>query len=318
MIDNFPNHLIKNNFIEKFDIGTAQYYRLSTQFTCYFDSNNISILKKEYNPELEKGGVIYLSLGYKDGQRFYNVEKIVFITNRSENPHCSYKVDKLELETAREKALNKNLIPLEFHSHPTKNDNIIFENFEYYSQLDTSDADKICRYRGITIGDIQLRLPDVLIVANGEMKNGLFVGFYSGLIAPLDFTERKSEMMSFFLQKSYNGINNYFDTPQKKIIGIIVGALTAIGIITLFRKFPKAILPTVITTAAVVPSIAYSSSDENIYFGISNGQSIKIILPKMEDKYILENEIKIIKLYEEWKQRQLIKKHKARTHNIGS
>jgi hypothetical protein len=302
MKGNFTDYLTRHNYIEKFNTGFSEHLRLSTELSVYFEEDIIALLKSNYETGREIGGIISIAPEFREGKRFFYVKEITFITNRSDTPHRSYRPDEEELSKARQKALKRKMLPFNFHSHPTEGDNILSESFNYYSMLDTSDADKIYRYLGIEIGQNKLRLPDVLIVANGKMKSGLFIGIYGGLIAPLDFTEKKDEVMSNFLQNNFERIQNYFDTPQKKTMAAIGGIAAAIGAIALFAKYPKAIFPTLLTTATLVPAIAYSASDENRFFGISQVSSLKIILPKLNDEKVIENEKTILRLYEERKQ----------------
>jgi hypothetical protein len=303
----FTNYLFDNKFIEKFNPGNTEYFRLTTEVSCHFDNDKISILTKEYTPGLEKGGFILMSAKYIDGQRVYNAEEIIFLKNTHDTPSAAYRPDWNEYKKAQELAFKKNLLPFSFHSHPTHSDNILMESFHYNNQQNTSDADKICLHQGIDVGEIKLRLPDILIVGNGRMKSGLFIGFYSGLVAPLDFTERKHQVMTNFFEKTSQQIEEYLDTPLKKKWAIAGGIAAALGGIILLAKNPKAILPTALLTGSLVPMIANASSDENQFYGISHGQPLKIVIPKINNDRVMANEKIILELYEKWKQEQLKK-----------
>ncbi|MFI5195563.1 MAG: hypothetical protein ACHQD8_00600, partial [Chitinophagales bacterium] len=126
-------------------------------------------------------------------------------------------------------SFNKKLLPFSFHTHPTKSDDYLQEFMSYLNQLNTSDEDQMCSLYGIHVGEINLRLPDILIVGNGTQCLDVFVGFYNGLICPTSFKEYKQRLITKTSDNFLEWIENNIDTPQKKIFaGIAVSiALTS-------------------------------------------------------------------------------------------
>ncbi|MEO7982534.1 MAG: hypothetical protein ABI688_00505, partial [Bacteroidota bacterium] len=171
--------------------------------------------------------------------------------------------------------------------------------FAYNFQSNTSDPDKVASALTYFAGGLNLRLPEFLIVCNGSLKSGIFIGIYGGLIAPLDFSERKNELIEQFLDNVLEGATNFFNTPERKILGVLGGA----GLILLGAKYPKAILPAITTTAAVMPSIVYSTPSVNKYFAMTYGMSVDIRLPEYTDSLVMDDEKKIIALREALKHR---------------
>lgn len=284
--------LTEQNFIESFNTGFGEYYRLSPLSKVFLSKDKVALIEKEYDAGLEKGGIFFAKQKKKNGNPYFFVEEILFLKNTSPFPHRQYKADSNEFKEAIHYALDNKLLPFQFHSHPTKSENVLFESFAYHQQMDTSDADKTASLFYITIGEIKLRIPEILIVGNGSIGNGIFVGLYGGLVAPLDFNERKHTLMNDWTHRNLDRAKNYFDTPQKQFMG----AAAAIVFILLLIKYPKVIFPTAIGAAAILPTFAYTTPDTNEFFGISHGTELEISLPKINDEIILQDETLLIEL----------------------
>lgn len=294
--------LVKTDFIDRFNTPCGNYYRLAC-CSFYFSDFIIQALKKEYSPDVEIGGFFLASPEKEDNSIIWIIKEIRFVKNISPTPHQTYIRDPDETNEVISYSLNKKLLPLVFHSHPTTSINLIGEAIEYNSQMDTSNPDKICSlFSRILIDETELRLPDILIVCNGQLKNGLFVGFYGGLIARLDFTERKQILKDDFANKIFDSLNRFFNTPEKKLLG----ALSALAFVILLIKYPKSTLSTIVTAGTILPTISYSSKS-NEFFGISYGMALQIFLPKVDDETIIKDEMHLIELFEKWKTNQLSK-----------
>jgi len=297
--DKWLEKLLQDDIIECFDTTFGEHYRLRP---CVFDisANIIQVLKREYHPGLEKGGYLLATPEKRANSNLFVVKEVRFIRNTSLTPWEQYRKEISESEAAISYALNNDLVPFFFHSHPTKSANIIGEAFMYNRQMDTSSADKFASlFSGISFGKLQLRLPDVLVVVNGRLKGDTFIGFYGGLVTPLDFTERKQVLNDTFSDKVSDSFESLLKTPEKRLLGTLLGCLFLFFLI----KFPKSTFTVILTGAAIVPSIAYSSLPENEFFGISHGSSLQVSLIKISDESIISDEKFLKDLLADWKKK---------------
>ena len=289
--------LIKENIIEEFDTTFGKYYRLGNS-EIQISTELIQLLKKEYLPGFEKGGFFLASPEKKYNSVSFVIKEIRFVRNISPRPYHTYIKDPNEAQEIISDALRKNLLPFTFHSHPTKDSNILGEAIRYNKQMDTSVQDRLASlFSRVSIGGSELRLPDILVVVNGRLKSGLFIGFYGGLVAPLDFSERKKTLESDLSDKIQNSIENLFTTPNKKLIGLFIG----LAFVYFLIRYPKSTLLTIATTATVLPEIAYTTPGLNKFFGISHGSALQISLPKIAEELIIKDEKHLHELFEEWK-----------------
>ncbi len=282
------DNLISQNLIQQFDTGLGTFYRITPDSIFHVTKDQVLELQNTYDPAVEKGGFFFVEVKEQDNKRYLTTSSIRWLTNVHDNPSDTYLPDINEYRTALLDCFTANLLPFFFHTHPTKTVNPGFESILYLINMDTSDADKRSSLLSLALGNMNFRVPELLIVGNG--MHDLFIGFYSGLIAPLNFDERKSELSEDFTDK----IIDYFDSPKKKL----VAALSALALLILFIKKPKAILPTTLVAGTVLPSLAYKSAKENILFGIAGSTSIEIYIPPIADSVVRENEKKIHEIVE--------------------
>lgn len=290
------NSLRKDAIITAIQVNNKEFHRINTEAKFVVPDNLLTTLKREYDPAQEKGGMILFKPSKEFGIPVFTASEIIFIENKSEEPWRSYRIDHQENKKFTLTAFQQGLIPFRFHTHPTKSNNFLQEFYRYLSNLETSDADQMCSLTGLQIGDLNLRLPDILIVGNGSQCMDVFIGFYNGLICPTSFKGHKEELTGKARQKA----NEFVDeNSDKNAFWIILGVVVVAGIV-LAVKYPKAILPLLIGAVVVVPQLIYSTQSKNEFFGISKGDNLEIWIPKIDDEVILANEIEATKKLEKW------------------
>jgi hypothetical protein len=286
LMEKWFENLLQQNIIESFNTPVGEYYRLKP-CDFYIPDTIVQILKKEYHPGLEKGGYFLALPEKKNNSVLFVIKEIRFVKNIASLPSEQYKKDVTESEAAITYALNNDLVPFFFHSHPTQSPNILGEAFMYNRQLDTSSPDKLLSlFSGISIGKLMLRLPDILVVVNGRLKADTFIGFYGGLVAPIGFEERKQILKDSLSDKVSDSFENLLQTPGKRLFGV----LAVSAFIFLLIKYPKATLTGILTAASIMPSIAYTSPAINEFLGVAHSFSLQISLPKVSNEATLKDE----------------------------
>jgi len=285
-----------DNILSKVTIEGSEYYRLNAPNDFSFSTDIIKTLKQNYDPQKEHGGLICFSYGDLNGILRFEAKYIIYVSNRSQTPNFEYSPDQEELSAGYKKAYSEKLLPIAFHTHPTKyvkNDDIISEGMHYLEQLNTSVEDKGYTLRNnFKYRDTKLRLPDILVVEN---SNAVFVGIYGGLVAPMCFTELKEKASRQSLEKVFNGVKDWANTPERQAALIF----SAFALVILGIKYYKVSIPTLITASLVVPPLLYSNQDRCDFFGVSYGLALVIHVPKLSDAEVIEYEKKAIIAREE-------------------
>lgn len=277
--------LLNSDITNRIAIDDVKYARLNISRKFTYTQPILNMWRDVYDPSKEKGGLMLFDIE----KEVFRSSCIIFVSNIHPSPQTSYRPDPDELSAAYRDALVSNRIPLFFHTHPTieQNDDFILQSINFLRQLNTSLQDQSSTRWGITYNNIQVRLPELLYVAN--MKSA-FVGMYGGLAAPLCFTEQKQKDLNEGMDRTMDHIYNWADTPQRK-------GLLALGGITLFLlmlKYPKAALSTAFGAGIIVPPIMMSSMEEHVYFGVTSGRELNIKIPKLSDEEIIGFEKKAI------------------------
>jgi len=176
------------------EVSGIKYVHLKSPCEIQIPESITDKLKKEYDPEVEKGGVFFAKPHKVDNKTILIFVEVYFIENISEKPENSYLPNQSELQSRIDFALSdssEKLLPIRFHTHPTHSDNITNEIFNYIFQSDTSEQDRIVSYQTMRVEDVNLLMPRSIVLCNGTISNRLFIGFYNGLIAPLEFNTYK-------------------------------------------------------------------------------------------------------------------------------
>ncbi|MFT3932802.1 MAG: hypothetical protein QM726_04225 [Chitinophagaceae bacterium] len=281
------DEILKKGWLSKVEGSSNNEVRLASPIQFIVPETIIQQLSEEYDPAFEKGGVMMAAFETVKGQRSLTVKHFVFLKNCSPNPADSYQPAKNELREKLDASFFFHLIPLIFHTHPTKSYNIIEEIKNFHFQMETSSPDRFWamaikyRFNGYT-----LRLPEALVIGNGTLKHGLFVGLYGGLVAPLGFNKQKNKRMyNWLLARAYDIVGSINSLEDLAAVGVI--GLVAHGIMSHDKKSTRHFLQ---QARQVLQPLVYADAAQQDFFGITHKKELMINLPLVSDGSILEEE----------------------------
>jgi hypothetical protein len=70
--------------------------------------------------------------------------------------------------------------------------------FNYIFQCNTSEQDQLVSDTAVSVGDLSVLMPRSLVLWNGKLSDKMFIGFYNGLIAPIEFEVHRHEQPKYF------------------------------------------------------------------------------------------------------------------------
>ena len=161
------------------EVSGIKYVHLKSPCEIKIPESITNKLKKEYEPEVEKGGVFFAKPHKVDNKTILIIVEVYFIENISEKPENSYLPNQSELQSRIDFALSdssEKLLPIRFHTHPTHSDNITNEIFNYIFQSDTSEQDRIVSYQTMRVEDVNL-LTHIAVIQNGILYYQWFHDF---------------------------------------------------------------------------------------------------------------------------------------------
>ena len=272
--------------IQPFNTGIDIFYRLSGSIQVVIPGEKSRELTRAYDPMFEKGGLLLASIHKKGDLVILLLEDIVFIPNISKNPHNSYMTDMGQFMKAIDAAFAQRRLPIIFHTHPTKSTNIIEEVRKYHLQMETSIMDRCASLISHPFPGGRLRLPEALVICNSSLSKGLFIGFYGGLVAPLQFKNRKNRIIFEFCIKKVVDFISTIETVEDALIKFGLSWLT----FALARDNPRQTRQLIKEAVDLLPPLAYATADEHCFFGITYASNLKINIPKLDDASLLEDE----------------------------
>jgi len=245
----------------------------------------VNLLKSHYKSTEEIGGYISFRWNQKNEKTEFISEDIIFLTNSYDSSPYKKKgrSNKNTFWAKREdksKALNEifqnQCIPIFFHSHPTDGFNILEKLYLFIEQRETSKQDQKVSKNPITFKNGEkLLIPDSLIVGNPIERSKLFIGFYNGFIAPLEFEKERNDVM----QKNLKKIIESISSPKlgiMEIIGIVTGTFLFLMLIWEYRKYS---LPVIVSLIAMLSiNLTDNNKDGNYYSQLNFGDA-KIKIP---------------------------------------
>ena len=86
--------------------------------------------------------------------------------------------------------------------------------FNYIFQCNTSKQDQLVSDIPFSIGGLNVLMPRSLVLCNGKNSEKLFIGFYNGLIAPIEFETHRNKQT----QNAIESISKYFRVGKRRII----------------------------------------------------------------------------------------------------
>ena len=191
-------------------------------------------LIKLYNQYEEKGGIIFCSLNCSNGKTIIKTEFVCDVPNIDENKTNTYAPnDEIYLKLLNENFSNQNhsqiLLPIHFHTHPTKDlqEAISYSQLYFIThfKLNTSEGDQnVVKLRFLEFDKIKVGYFHAIITGHDLFLN---IIFYAHNVTPLDFLEVKRKLIHNAFKEFGDEFSKITDNPEKK--GIIKKGLRAMG-----------------------------------------------------------------------------------------
>ena len=234
-----------------------------------------------YIPDEEIGGLLLLEPIREDGRKNLQINRVKFLENIAEDPSSSY-IPK-DLYPNMTKALKGtkgglHYLPLRFHSHtqPKQSDQ---QGMAYpltrMWQLQTSNKDKESATQIYKISpiEISLLLPRALVYS---LDDELFIGFYSGRIAPEDFKQYAMKLLGENMTQMVGGIVHW-GFEERKWWKEVMAALGVIGIV--FTYSLASLHPSTLMELARIVLSRREKTKVNTYFAFAKKGPIEITIP---------------------------------------
>jgi hypothetical protein len=229
--------------------------------------------------KVERGGILACRAISDRMKKVLCVEEVLFIKNISRNPYHSYEANELDWRRMIGRVLfEKQLLPIEFHSHPISSKKPDKKFLDYFYQMGTSHQDQFFAKFIIQIGNYRIAVPQAVLIRDIQISSGFFIGIYGGLFAPKDFGP---EIMKVGGEKAVEigqyiakWVKQQLSDPKRKELTKVIG----IGSILAGLVFPQVALSLlgflVITGALSVwrllPLAESLKGKEMPYFGIAS------------------------------------------------
>lgn len=255
-----------------------EFLHLKTPCKIHISEEVTKLLRTTYDPQKELGGMLIAIPKHQNGETFLEVNSVVFVKNVSETPTTTYRPDADEWRAVIKNTFDnkeEKTFPIQFHTHPTHSNNLVNEMLNYVYQANTSEQDQKVSNYGYTVGDLNIILPDCLVLCNGKIADKMFVGFYNGLIAPIEFESHRKEEISKAMEKVFESVSEW---AKKNNNGALLIGGSILFLFLLFR-FPKAILPMLFMLSVTIPSLINSTKDRPQYFAQVGEGNVTIEIP---------------------------------------
>lgn len=287
-MENLLTDLKKAGYLEAKIVDGEELFHLTTPCRFRIDERIVTDLRNTYKVDEEIGGVFWAKPTTQNGEIIYLINKVVFIRNAIEDhPRTdnrsksnSYLPDSNQLNPEINEIIKNGCLPVKFHTHPTKGTSTFLSLINTQLQTETSDQDIIESLLPHVFEGEKLLMPRALIVGNDISRQDIFIGVYSGFIAPESFEDSKLEMQQANIQKTADIVSTIQLTDGQRF-GLSIGAvLLLISII----KYPKYSLPVIIGLLAILPSLMSNTQgiDRPNYFNKLSVGSADIFIPKAD------------------------------------
>lgn len=292
--------LHSNGFIKPVRFGDEEIFVWATPCRVKISENIVEELKAAYLPDAEIGGILLAQPEIINGEKIFFVEQVRFIRNAVEDIESfredgvlrtkanAYLPDIKEATRLQSEAYRAKVLPLKFHTHPTKGKDILDSFHLQAFETNTSKQDlKESKYFNMVNGK-KLLLPRALIVGNSDWGKELFIGIYDGFIAPGGFDETKSMIRQENISKLRNGVAEAFrkwdvSEQQKWMYGI--GAVLLLGFLLYrTRKFSIPVVAGLTVILPVLLSQTTAAKDPPYYNWLKAGD-VDIFIPKEEGEF---------------------------------
>jgi len=266
----------KNDFIQSTE---TKVLTLKPTFKFDLPQNIIKILMSKYHPSTEIGGILFAEPIFINKQRVLRVRKVKFLRNISDDPQCKY-LGENRIQVMHEALMGTkggiHFFPIAFHAHTQPQD----KNDPYYIlnkfiMFETSEADKknaslALSYESI---GISILLPRALVFMN---DNELFIGFYGGRTAPLDFKEYMMKLTGKTIAELNSMAMEWAKDEEKWWKKALIGAVTFLASLGLVMasSYP----PTLYAVALEILR-QRQPTEPQTFFALSKGEEMKILIP---------------------------------------
>jgi hypothetical protein len=275
--------LKEENILIEGEKNGKKYLHLKTPCKVHVTENAVKQLRDNYVPKMEKGGVLVAQPKKVGGVTHLTIDKVIFITNDSDKPESSYRAEEKELNKALKDTYcgkSENTLPIRFHTHPTHSDNPMNEMMSYMFQCNTSEQDQLVSDYPVSIGDLSILMPRSLVLCGG-ISSSMFLGFYNGLIAPIEFESLRNEKMSEAMQSTFKSVSEWAKEGNNK--WWLIGG--GVGLVFLMIRYPKVIFPMLFMLTAMAPILINAqtaSSEESEYFAHVTRKEVTIVFPELK------------------------------------
>jgi hypothetical protein len=254
------------------------YLHLKTPCKIHINARVIQELRFNYETDQEKGGLLSLIPSKVGDEVHLEIDRIIFLKNISGHPENSYLPENIELDTALKSVLDepvKKALPIRFHTHPSYSQNPINEIFNYLIQSNTSEKDQIVSDLPIRIGDLDLLMPRCLILSGDKIVTKMFIGFYNGLIAPVEFDNHRKEVIQKARNTILDNVSAWTEEGNNKWFLYGGSILLIIGII----RYNKFAVPLILLLFSMIPFFINSEIENPKYFSQVSTGDVTINLP---------------------------------------
>ncbi len=255
------------------------YLHLQTPCKIHLSENATQQIRDTYEANVEKGGVLVALPQRENGITHLHIDRLIYLTNISDDKHRSYLPNPKELDEALTETYSGKDIKyfaIRFHTHPTHSENPFNEMLNYIYQCNTSNQDQLVSDFPVSIGEINVLMPRCLILCNGRLSNRTFIGFYNGLIAPIEFEIHRNEQREKAMQKIFDKIEEWLEKDSDNKWWLIGGGLAMALLIIRYYKFA---IPLILLIFLMSQSFISSEHENPQYFAqVINGK-ITIDIP---------------------------------------
>ena len=255
-------HLTNQKILTHGDLEGNTVLHLQTPCEIELTENASKTLQHNYSSIREKGGLLAAFPEKKDGNTILTIKEIVYLTNISDDPNHSYLPDSKELDIALERAFKEQFLPIRFHTHPTEHENPTMEIFNYLFQSDTSKQDRLVSNTVMPVGDKQLLLPRSLMLSAGKSNQRMFIGFYNGLIAPIEFDTHKKDSIKKAMDNILDEVSGWAKVDNNK--WWLLGGGVLLALLTI--RYNKYAIPLIFMLVLMVPMFVNDQHGRPKYF----------------------------------------------------
>lgn len=255
-----------------------QYLHLQTPCKVHITDNATNQLRDSYQADQEKGGVLIAIPKRINDVTHLTIDRAVFLTNVSDSPKNSYQPDGNELRKILKDTYSgqvENSLPIRFHTHPTHSDNPINEIFNYIFQCNTSEQDQLVSDIPVSVGDLSVLMPRSLVLCNGKLSDRMFIGFYNGLIAPIEFKAHRQEQTQKAMESILKNVYEWTKEGNNKW-WLVGGGITFAFLLIRYNKFA---IPFMLMLLPILQMFISEQDGRPRYFAHVRNGAITIDLP---------------------------------------